>query len=260
MIDGAAVRVLIDRFTAAQHTAFSKALARLDEPDSLRQLLVRKPGEEQERRSVPRVVPTVAMRLLAEALGAVDESLFATEESRLLRAAATAVVAETQASDEFVVSEAEIMRRRRTELDDADRQALEALEASEEADAQELIATALGCLTIAPGQIVVEEEDGTAREVTEGRELLALYAGRTDIMRACVREVWAANTLSAVEKKGFASPSDSPPSSSGSEDTAAPGTKRATTVDGADSEGSAGSVPATGAPGVSSSGLTMAWS
>ncbi len=266
-IDGVAIRVLIARFTSAQHAAFTKALARLDEPESLRLLSVRKPGDEQEKRPVARVRPTAGTHALAIALETyaplldqlslrtpiVDGWPEALAILRTMQAAAGIAVGETKEIEVFVVPDEEIVRRRRAEMTSDERARLDQLEAEEDADAQQTIATALECIAIEPGQIAIEEEDGRLVPVTSGVVLGALYASRVDVLRACVREVWAANTLSAVLKNVSGSQSDSQPSSSAS-GKAAPGPRPETTAAGVAREDSAGTADATDAIADTSSG------
>ncbi len=268
-IDDAPIRVSIARFTAQQHTDFTKALTRLDEPESLRRLLVRKPGEEQATRLVARARPTPSVQLLAsilepaapaldqlrQAFGGQAEWAATIEALNTLRAAAAVAVSETQEIETFVVPDGEIMRRRREEMSPAEREAFTALEREEETEAQTLIAAALSYIEVEPGQIVVEEEDGARSVVTRGEDLGALYAGRTGVMRACVREVWAANTVGVALKNASGSQSDSQPSSIASA-TGAPGPRPETTAAAAAREASAGIAAATGATADSSSGST----
>lgn len=268
-IDGAPIRIRVKRFTHDEQAAFTQAVARLDEPESLRRLLVRKPGEEQEKHLVPRARPTVAIQLLTASLegdGPVIDDVLKTFESqagwegqigawRTLKAAAAAVVKETQELEQFVLPDEEIVRRRRDEMTPTEREAFAALEAEEASHALALVNLALSCIEVEPGQIVVEEDDGARTDVTTGHALGALFAGRWPVMRACVREVWAANALGGELKNASRSQSDSRRSSTAS-GLAAAGPRPETTAADAAPRGSVGTEAAMAVSVGSRSGST----
>lgn len=110
-------------------------------------------------------------------------------------------------------------------------------------------------VTFAPGQIQDEGDDGKPVDVTTGAQILRCYATRDDVLGRLFAEVFLQNTLSAEQKKRWASRPASARSSSAST-TTIPGSGPASTVAPADERGCAPSGTATDTA-TASSGTTQ---
>lgn len=58
---------------------------------------------------------------------------------------------------------------------------------------------------VEPGDLIVEGEDGTDRSVREGRELVALYGARDDVLPELIALIYAENRLPEQAKKNWKS-------------------------------------------------------
>jgi len=58
-------------------------------------------------------------------------------------------------------------------------------------------------VTVAPGELILEEEDGTTRELRTGAELIAQYGGRVDFVPTLIAYVWGENRLPEDRKELF---------------------------------------------------------
>jgi hypothetical protein len=58
-------------------------------------------------------------------------------------------------------------------------------------------------VSVAPGQIEVEDDDGSVREVTTGLGLVSLYGGRLDVVAQLLGLVWGENKLPAEQKERY---------------------------------------------------------
>lgn len=99
---------------------------------------------------------------------------------------------------EFKFPLAAIAERRLREMTPEQRAEYDRLDAEDEAFGKRfLVESVTGYITVPEGQL--EEEDGTP--ITTGRQLLRLYAGRSDVCQQLIIAIWAENTLTASEKK-----------------------------------------------------------
>jgi len=58
-------------------------------------------------------------------------------------------------------------------------------------------------VTVPPGQIVVENEDGTETEIRTGAELIARFGGRVDLVPALIGYIWSEQRVPAAQKDRF---------------------------------------------------------
>ena len=264
------IALQIRRMTPAEWQAFSKRLYRVDDPETLRILSVRKPGEEQERRQVPREL-TPWERLLVESVPAFQEAYherkgwmetqpewqpFVVAASNLLGAAELCAISKHQ-HEEWVIPDEAIRHRRRAEMTPEQRTAFDALDAQEDREAEAFLRDAFGYVTIPGRQIVVEGEEGQPEVViTDGATFLQYFGARRDLVRQITALVHNCNTLAQAEKNDSRSPSGSLPSST--EPVKAPlGPTPETTAAGVAEPGSAGTEDVMALTAVSPSGSTL---
>lgn len=127
----------------------------------------------------------------------------------------------------FVVSAAEIRRRRLVEMTDDQRAAYERLMDEEEIFARSFLAESISrYVTVVPGQIEeVDDATQTTRAITAGADIVRLYGARRSVLSALMDAILEQNTLSPAAKNGSPLGSGSQTSSAGLEDQAAPGVR-----------------------------------
>lgn len=261
-IDGVAVTVQIRRMTPAEWGAFSKQLYRVDDPETVRLVTMRKPGEEQEKQLVPRQLTTWERLLLASVASFkarfVQESTLLAPDlveaaKGLLDAAELCALSKHQA-ERWMIPDEEIRRRRLAEMTPEERAAFNELDAREDREAQAFLEEAFGYVTFPGRQMVVEgDEDGPELVIADGATFLQYFGARRDLVRQITALVHNCNTLSQSEKNASRSQSGSQPFSAEPEK-AAPGLTPRTTAAGAVPPGSVGIEDATGAIAGSLSG------
>lgn len=170
-IDGQLIKITVARMKVGEASAFRRAYHRLTAPESIRILSTRKPGEEQEKRLVPR--PPTA------------------EEN-----------AEPEA-EVFLIPDAEIRRRRLAEMSPAEREAFDVLDAREDVENDAFIEKAIAqYVTVEAGQI--EETNmatGDVTAVTTGADLVRIFSSRPSVLVDLVTVIRIENMLPESQKQ-----------------------------------------------------------
>ena len=119
-------------------------------------------------------------------------------------------IAEEQEEGDFVIPDLVIVARRISELDKEQRATFDReLKEYEEHAAEFLEKTCTEFVTVEPGQIVIEEDDGSERDVTEGKDLGLVFGSRPKVLQAVVWAIWKEHALSDEAKNALTSQSDS---------------------------------------------------
>jgi hypothetical protein len=74
---------------------------------------------------------------------------------------------------------------------------------NEKAFAEWLVAIIAQCVTVPEHQIIVENEDGTEREIRTGAELIAQFGGRVDLVPALIGYIWGEQRVPKAQKDQF---------------------------------------------------------
>jgi hypothetical protein len=155
----------------------------------------------------------------------------------------------------FVIPDAEIMRRRLAELAPDARLAFDKAEQAAEDFAEGFIRRSLtDYVTVEEGEIEITE-NGVARWLTKGAELVEFFGARQEVLRNVLAEVYLQNTASDALKNVWRSQLDSGDSSL-ERDPEANGARPEPPAESVKSEGSAGREAATASNGAISSGST----
>ncbi len=171
-VDGRKVRVLVDRLNVEQFAAFSRELSMHDSPAWQRAVAIRKPGEEQEKRSKP-----------------------STDR-------------DAPPDEEFVIPEMEIQARRLAEMPPDERAAWVAAHEADTAAAADFLRRTAAHVHLEPGQVKAEQADGSLADVTEATQLLEWF-GSPALGRSVIAAVWSENNLPSAAKNAFRSLLDS---------------------------------------------------
>lgn len=207
------IEIRVKRLTVQESATFDRLFWRGVSPEAERLVLVRRPGEEQQR------VADVAMT--AARLEALRQEATALEQSGgsawpLL----TSVLTELMPTDQFLVPDEEIRRRRLVEMTDGERTRYDRLRAEDAEAYGRFLSEALGqFVRVAPGQLAFEE-DGEVRDVLDGEQLAKCYGARTNILQQIALAIRAINEMTEAQKNDWRSRSDSSTSSTGRDRTA----------------------------------------
>jgi hypothetical protein len=199
------VRLRIDRLNVRDATAFHRDFWRVDQPMSEQALRFRKPDELETR---PKARPRSPAEIAAvEALYRLRERV----DADLGRDVDIALEAFPDQPDgeEFVVTDTEIRRRRLAEMTADERDTWNRQVAEDDAFAFEFLQRAVKHVRVEPGQVFIEEEDGTKREVTDGAELVELFGSDPQVRRQVVWAVWFENNATDELKNALRSQLDS---------------------------------------------------
>jgi hypothetical protein len=249
-IDGTPVALRIARLTAREFFAFAKDYDRATDPVSERKLLLRT-AEELTKQPVPRE-RTAAEAAAAEALEALREGLQGLESGAALTgllAPLEALLPPEPTSEEFVVSDAEVRKRRLEEMGPDQKAAWEQQDADDERFAASFIVeTITRWVQAEAGEIDVDGEPLTA-----GADLVRVFGGQADVLKAMVRAVRDENLLPTPLKNAWRSARASKPSSS-TPDRDQPGPAPVPTAPPADERASAPDAAAMGLPNPAPSG------
>ena len=74
---------------------------------------------------------------------------------------------------------------------------------NEKGFAEWLVTIISQCVTVPAGQIIVEHEDGTEREIRTGAELIAQFGGRVDLVPALIGYIWGEQRVPKAQKEQF---------------------------------------------------------
>jgi hypothetical protein len=222
-IDGVDLQLRIARFDVKQAHHFERLLTRARRKDADRMLLIRKPGAELERQHMTAMTAEglAEFRAAIEALrqrlrspGPDEVPPTAEEVLKGLELVAPLL----QPTDQFIVDDEEIRRRRWAELDDAGRKKYDALVREDEEAFDLFVTEALGrYVRVDPGmEFEHEAADGTVtvQPVKTGADLSRCFGGRQDFISALVRRVREENRIGDALKNALRSRSASAPSSS----------------------------------------------
>jgi hypothetical protein len=237
------IEISVKRLTVQESATFDRLFWRGVSPEAERLVLVRRPGPEQDRASD---VAITSARL--EALRQEATTLEQTGASAwpLL----TSLLSELIPTDQFVVPDEEIRRRRLVEMTDGERARYDRLRAEDAEAYGRFLSEALGqFVRVVPGQLAFEE-DGEIRDVLDGEQLAKCYGARTNILQQIALAIRAINEMTDAQKNDWRSRSDSSISSTGRDraETSRPvtGTSSAPTaapVDRSDSATTVGATP-----------------
>lgn len=216
-IAGHEIELRIKRQNLNEFAAFDRLWWRAFVKEADRFVLVRRPGEEQER-EVRAGLTAEQQSGFVSALDRIEASTDETAENKvpqLLMLSRQILVAATT-NEPFVIADAEIRRRRLLEMTDQERANYDRAVAADEAAFEAAVRKGLKeFVRVAPGQIAVETEDGATIEVLTGEQLLEHCIGsEANVLFDILLKIRAANTLADLEKNDSGSPSTSSPSSS----------------------------------------------
>lgn len=208
---GVTIDMRVKRLNLEDAASFEQLFRRAVTPEVDRVLLVRRPGDEQDRHPAP----------------ASDR-----EDAPLTFGA-------------FIIPDEEIRRRRLEELSAEARGHVDQLRA-EDVHAQRLfIDEVLGrFVRVEPGQVEWEDETGAVLDVTNGAQLARCFGASPVVLQRIVLALRSANEVSEVQKNGSGSRFISRPSSPEREPTAS-GASSAPTAARVDDSGSATTAGAT---------------
>lgn len=218
-IEGHDIEIVVARFTREQFADFSRDYQRLRDLPSARPLSIRTTEEERATTLKPAPLSDEAAARHAR-IGAwlPDLSEVARADiEHLMREASPEPV------EVFEVDAAEIRRRRLDEMTPEVREAWERQKDQDDAFVSQFIHEAISAyVTVAPGQIVVEDVEGVERDVTSGEELARYFVGQPFLLGQIAGAIFAENTVPESLKNEWRSRSGSP-ASSGERDQVASG-------------------------------------
>jgi hypothetical protein len=221
--DGRPLQITIRRQTVSEWAAFDRQFWKVVNRETNRLLLVRRPGEEQER--------VVQSAISAEQLAHFEAQLTELQSPeglaleplvRATRAIAisVALMAAVQPNERYIISDDEICRRRLLELPDSQREVFETLKKRDDAAFETCITDAFPkFITVPAGQITLEW-DGAERDVTTGADLLLCLGSHPDALFEILLAIRSVNALEADAKNESRSRSISTLGSTSSDRTA----------------------------------------
>lgn len=216
MIAGRPTKLKIKRQTLKEFSHFDRLFARAMNAESDRLVMVRRPGDEMERRE--RVVLTA--QRVSDYQSALDiiETLATeptTDRMKELITLARTILAEVQPNEHFVIEDDEIKRRRILELTDQERANYERLKQADNESFEQAAMEGLSkYVRVVPGQISIEDDEtGEITDVTTGEQLQRALSTSWELIQILLA-IKRANTVSDQEKNESGSPSTSNTSSS----------------------------------------------
>lgn len=201
------IRVFVKRLTVDEATKFDRLFWRGVSNEAERLVLVRRPGEEQERQTMA-AISSERLETLKNDLSTLESSPEAA--FGVLRD----LLAELAPTDQFIVPDEEIRRRRLLEMTDAERTRYE-LVRKQDAEAFGLfLSDALQhFVRVEAGQIEFIDDKEVTVDVLNGEQLAMCYGARPDILRNISMAIRAHNELTDAAKKDWRSRSASNSSS-----------------------------------------------
>lgn len=255
-IDGVLVDIIIARFGVTQFDAFMESYARLQDLPHRRALQTRKAdGEEQEKHLVPRdatpdeqalAARVQAYRARLDDLQLRNSESVALHTMREMLADLEAVASRPKQEEAFVISDAEIARRRLAEMTPEERARHDAQKREDDLFVTLFARTVVTeYVRVRPGQIrLTDEATGEAIDLTTGEQLVEYFGSRTRLLVNLLHTVFVENTMTEALKNALRSRSASPRSSSAPEK-AAVGPTPAPIAESVESSASAESVGVT---------------
>lgn len=220
-IAGVEIALRIKRQDVGEAADFDRLFFRAMNPEADRLILVRRPGEEMER--VERVVlsadrvnayrASVAL-IQAAQTGTLEAATAAAESVAMI---ANQILNEIQPSEQFVIDDEEIKRRRRLEMTDQERANYERVQAADRAAFEANVRKGLDAyVRVVPGQItLVDEDTGERVDVRTGAQLSRCIGSENGLLFRLLLLIREVNTLGDRAKNGSGSHSISSSSSSG---------------------------------------------
>lgn len=215
-IAGRPTTLKIKRQTLKEFSNFDRLFARAMNAESDRLVMVRRPGDEMERRE--RVV--LSAQRVSDYQSALDiiETLATeptTDRMKELITLARTILAEVQPNEHFVIEDDEIKRRRILELTDQERANYERLKQADNESFEQAAMEGLSkYVRVVPGQISIEDDEtGEITDVTTGEQLQRALSTSWELIQILLA-IKRANTVTDQEKNESGSPSTSKTSSS----------------------------------------------
>lgn len=213
---GVTLDILVKRLGNEEYHRFDRLFWRGVTSEADRLVLVRHPGDEQERTAgsalsearladlqakVAQLPPTT----VPDARGAYGAA----------RALLLSLVNDLEPTDKFKVSDEEVRRRRLVALTEAERASYDAMRLKDMQAYAEFLDEALSqFVRVVPGQIDFEDVDaGQTIDVTTGADFVRCFGARGDVLQQVVILIRQINQLSDAQKKELRSHSDSSGSS-----------------------------------------------
>ena len=215
-IAGHPIALRIKRQNINEFAEFDRLWHRAFVREADRLVIVRRPGEEQERRSqiglsVERQTGYAAALQIIEASPSEKVEEVVAKLVKLCRQ----ILTEVTFSEDWLIPDAEIKRRRMLEMTDQERVNYDRAVAEDQAAFEAAVHKGLkDFVRVVPGQIAIEDEAGQTVEVTTGEQLEQCIGSEPNVLFEILLEIRRANTLSDLEKNGSGSPSTSSLSSS----------------------------------------------
>lgn len=200
------VNILVKRLTIKEKATYDRLRFRLFTPEAERLVLVRRTDEERER-AFTSTLSLERLREVRQAVATVDPA----EALSFLKA----LVEELVPTDEFVMPDEEIRRRRLLEMTPDERARYDRLREQDQEAYAEFLAEALRQFVRVPeGQLLWQDEDGgDPVPVTNGEQLARCYGSRSEVLRQISASIMNINSLTEAQKKTWRSRFDSKPSS-----------------------------------------------
>lgn len=197
------IDVEVKRLTIDEQATYDRLFWRAIGPEAERVVLVRRPGEEQERTSGSAISAARLAELLMQ-LPALEQA--PADALPVLRT----VLDELVPTDQFLIPDDEIRRRRLIEMTDGERARYERLRADDsEAYARYLSEGLRKFVKVPPGQLEYVDEHGVVTPVTNGEQLALCYGSRPEVLRQISFAIRAVNEMTEAQKKGWRSRSAS---------------------------------------------------
>lgn len=236
--DNTSLTVGIKRLSVTEANLFDRLFWRAMLLESERLVLVRRPGDEQERQTTTAISAARLAELQREAAALADG------DGPAVKAFLLAALDELRPTDRWVVPDEEIRRRRLLEMTDDQRARYEAIVEEDKRALAAFLSEALAqFVNVHPDQLEIEDAvTGEVTPVTNGEQLARCFGARQDLLQAIVHAIRDVNELSAVQKNGSGSrstsstslPARDPKATGGSsEPTAAPADSSASVTTGA---------------------------
>lgn len=219
------LRLRVKRMTVDEFAEFDRLFYRVMQRDADRMVLVRRPGEEQERISSVVVSQEqvdgfyATLEMLSQAgtthiARRAEQTITPTERAKQLHLLCEAILGAIQPNERFVIEDEEIRRRRLLEMNEHERHNYERMLAEDRAAFETAVCKGLHAFVrVEPGQLSLENEVGEVEDVTTGAQLELCLGAFPDHLFRVLMAIRSANALSDDEKNGSGSPSPSESSS-----------------------------------------------
>lgn len=212
-VAGRDLRIKIKKLTVEEHAFYDRLLTRAFARESDRLLMVRRPGEEQERTATS-ALSSEQLDRLADQMKEIDALPVADAGPIALRALRV-LVAQAQPTDRFVVPIEEVKARRWREMSPAQRDEYNRLRDDDLKAMSTFISEALRqFVRVDKGQIEFEDVDtGDVRPVINGEDFAHCFGATEGVLYSVGYMIHNKNQVSGDEKNGLGSRSASKTSS-----------------------------------------------